>query len=34
MNSDNDGGVGSDGEKPTQVVPFGVFDADAEASRW
>ena len=34
MNSDNDGGVGGDGEQPAQVVPFGVFDADAEASRW
>jgi putative transposase len=33
MNSDNDGGVGSDGGQPAPVVPFGVFDADAEASR-
>jgi transposase InsO family protein len=32
MNSDNDG-VGGAGQ-PASVVPFGVFDADAEASRW
>ena len=32
MNSDNDGGAGV--EHPAQVVPFGVFDADAEAARW
>ena len=34
MNSDSDDGMGGSGEQPAQVVPFGVFDADAEASRW
>jgi transposase InsO family protein len=34
MNSDSDGGMGGDGGQPAPVVPFGVFDADAEASRW
>src|SRR5262249_39211823 len=31
MNSDNDGAGGG---QPAPVVPFGVFDADAEAARW
>jgi hypothetical protein len=32
MNSDNDGAGGAG--QPAPAVPFGVFDADAEAARW
>jgi hypothetical protein len=34
MNSDSDDSTSGGGEHPAAVVPFGVFDADAEASRW